>query len=187
MSKSSPGGMGRVAAVCSAPTAGIPKRPQAEIKIGRHGVEGDYHSGPVRKSHQTGEMKMNDRSISVLAKEVLDDVNRRLKVAAPPGGFGENILVEGVGDLSDLAPGHSIRFENGVVIEVTERNEPCANLNFWHKLVVKETLGRRGIVGVVKKEGALRPGEGVQVSKRKKPIFPPGRRPRRSRPSNRTK
>jgi hypothetical protein len=85
-------------AVCSSPTAGLAKTPRKEIEIGLWGVEGDRHAGPRRKSRRTGKMKKNDRMISVVAKEVLDDLNSRFSITIPPEGFGENILVEKVGD-----------------------------------------------------------------------------------------
>ncbi len=92
-----------------------------------------------------------------MAKEVVDDLNHRLAVSIPPGGFGENILVEGIGNLSNLAPGDLILLGNGILVEVTEQNAPCANLKIWHKLLPKESMGRHGIVGIVKKGGVLRP------------------------------
>jgi len=152
---------GRVVAVCRSATAGLLKRPEKEIWIGRYGVKGDSHAGRERRSRRTGLMKKNDRQISIVAKEVLDDLHRRLGVTIPPGGFGENILVEGIGDLSRLSEGDRIYFDGGVIVEVTEQNEPCANLNVWHKRVLYEVMGRRGIVGVVKKVGTIRPDEGV--------------------------
>lgn len=154
-------GTGRVVAVCRNSAAGLLKLPQDEIHIGRYGVKGDYHAGRKRLSRRTGLMKRNDRQISIVAKEVLDDLHRRLGISIPHGGFGENILVEGIGDLSNLSEGDRIYFDGGVIVEVTEQNEPCANLNVWHKRVLYEVMGRRGVVGVVKKGGTLRPGDRV--------------------------
>lgn len=156
---------GRVVAVCRRAIAGIPKTPEEEIRVGRYGVEGDYHAGPKRLSRRTGLIKRNDRQISIVAKEVLDDLQHRLGIAIPQGGFGENILVEGIGDLSNLSEGDQIAFESGVLVEVTEQNEPCANLNIWHKRVLYEVMGRRGIVGVVRKGGTVRPGDPVALKK----------------------
>ena len=163
---------GRVAAVCSSPTAGLLKRPLNEVQINQWGVQGDYHAGPRRRSRRTGKLKKNDRMISIVAKEVLDDLNRRFSIAIPPGGFGENVLVEKVGDLSDLQPGDQLLLGTGVVVEVTEQNEPCANLNIWNKRILYETMGRRGIVGVIKQGGTLRPGDGVRLKKSKRNADP---------------
>lgn len=156
---------GRVVAVCASSEAGLVKTPRNEIEIGPWGVEGDRHAGPRRRSRRTGKMKENDRMISVVAKEVLDELKGRFSIAIPPGGFGENILVEKVGDLSGLTAGDHLLFGAGIVVEVTEQNEPCANLKIWNKRVLYETMGRRGVVGVVKKGGMLRPGDAVRLKK----------------------
>jgi MOSC domain-containing protein YiiM len=50
-----------------------------------------------------------------------------------------------------------------VEVEVTAQNVPCANLSVYHPLVPKVVYGRRGIVGVVRAPGVLRPGEAVTV------------------------
>lgn len=156
---------GSVVAVCRRPAAGIPKIPQREIIVGPDGVEGDYHAGPKRRSRRTGRVKINDRQISIVAHEVLEALNRQLGIAIPQGGFGENILVAGLGDLSGLSEGDQVCFENGVVVEVTEQNPPCATLKRWHKQLPSESMGRRGVVGVVKKEGVIRPDERVTLKK----------------------
>lgn len=156
-------GTGQVVAVCRSAAAGLLKRPEEEILIGRYGVKGDYHAGRERRSRRTGLMKRNDRQISIVAKEVLDDLHHRLGITIPPGGFGENILVEGIGDLSHLCAGDRLSFDGGVIVEVTEQNEPCTHLNVWHKRVLYEVMGRRGIVGVVKKVGTIRPGDRVRL------------------------
>lgn len=157
---------GRVIAVCRRATPGLQKTPDDQIVIGLDGVEGDYHAGPERVSRRTGMIKENDRQVSIVAQEVLDDLHHRLGIEIPPGGFGENILVEGVGDLSDLAGGDRICFDDGVIVEVTEQNEPCAHLNVWHKRVLYEAIGRRGIVGTVKKGGTVRPGDRLVIKAR---------------------
>jgi MOSC domain-containing protein YiiM len=159
---------GRVVAVCSSPTAGLVKKPQDAIKIDQWGVQGDHHAGLERRSRRTGKMKKNDRMISIVSKEVLDDLNRRFSIAIPPGGFGENILIEKIGDLSDLDRGDRLLFGSGVIVEVTEQNEPCANLKIWNKRILYDVMGRRGVVGVVKRGGTLRSGEGVRLKKSKR-------------------
>ncbi len=154
---------GRVLAVCLSPRGGVPKYPQPQVTVGPYGVEGDHHYGAFRTSRRTGQPVPNLRQVSVCAQEVYDEVEAALGVRVPPGGFAENVLVEGLGDLSDLGPGDLLRFEGGVEFEVTEQNVPCANLSVYHPLVPRLVYGRRGIVGVVRRPGTLRPGEWVEV------------------------
>jgi MOSC domain-containing protein YiiM len=152
---------GRVTAVCLSSTGGVPKVPAPEVQVGPYGVEGDWHAGAERPSRQGA--VPNRRQVSVVAREALEGVAHDLGVSIPWGGFGENVLVEGLGTLGELQGGERLVFDSGVVLEVTEQNQPCRNLSVWHKLVPKSAYGRRGILAVVRATGTLRPGEGVWV------------------------
>ena len=118
---------GTVVAVCSKAERGVPKIPQAVVTVGEFGIEGDFHSGLMR-TRSSGEVLPNNRHISIVAKEVFDDLNRELGTEIPEGGFGENILVEGMGNLSELKEGDMMRFSSGVELEITGQNDPCKNL-----------------------------------------------------------
>ncbi|MBI1885841.1 MAG: MOSC domain-containing protein [Chloroflexi bacterium] len=154
---------GTVVAVCRRPDGGVPKNPEPEVIVGRFGLVGDYHAGKTRLNRKAGEVETNLRQISVVAKEVFDDLARELGAEIPPGGFGENVLVEGLGDLSGLKAGDVMQFSSGVEFEVTGQNDPCKNLMCWHPQVPKRAYGRRGIVGVVRRPGVLRPGDTVTL------------------------
>jgi MOSC domain-containing protein YiiM len=101
----------------------------------------------------------NTRHVSLVAKEVFDDLNRELGTNIPHGGFGENILVEDMGDLSDMADGAILRFSSGVELEVTEQNDPCKNLMVYHNQIPKKSYGRRGVLAIVKTTGRIKPGD----------------------------
>jgi MOSC domain-containing protein YiiM len=154
--------MGTVAAVCMRSEKGVPKYPQSEIVIGEYGVEGDYHSGPMR-TRSNGEVEPNRRHVTLVAKEVFDDLNRELDTDIPAGGFGENILVEGLGDLSDIKEGDLLSFSSGVELEVTGQNDPCKNLMVYHNQVPKRAYGRRGLLTMVRTTGRLKPGDSISV------------------------
>ncbi len=153
---------GTVVAVCLNPNPGIPKHPQPAVTVGPEGIEGDFHAGPIAR-HAGRNESPNRRQITVVAQEVIDALNRELSVAIPPGGFGENVLVQGLGDLADLKAGDLLRFSSGVELEVTGQSSPCQNLMVYHALLPKRVYGRRGIVAVVRIPGLLRPGDTVEV------------------------
>ena len=155
---------GTIVAVCSKAEKGVPKHPQPEITIGEYGVEGDWHSGPMR-TRGDGEVVPNTRHVSIVAKEVFDDLNRELGTDIPIGGFGENILVEGMGDLAELKEGDVLRFSSGVELEVTQQNDPCKNLMVYSELIPKRAYGRRGVLAVVKTQGRLKPGDAVTTAR----------------------
>jgi MOSC domain-containing protein YiiM len=153
---------GTVVAVCLRKEGGVPKYPQAEVAVGEYGIEGDWHSGPMR-TRSNGEVVPNTRHVSLVAKEVFDDLNRELGTDIPHGGFGENILVEGMGDLGGIAEGDVLRFSSGVKLEVTAQNDPCKNLMVYHNQIPKLSYGRRGLLAVVRTTGQLKPGDTVSV------------------------
>lgn len=154
--------IGTVVAVCLRKEGGVPKYPQPEVVVGEYGIDGDYHSGPMRR-RGNGEVVPNNRHVSIVAKEVFDDLNRELATNIPVGGFGENILIEGMGDLSDLKDGDLLRFSSGVELEVTGQNDPCSNLMVYHNQVPKRAYGRRGVLAVVKTTGRIKPGDTMSV------------------------
>ena len=156
---------GTVVAVCLRSESGVPKYPQPEIAVGSHGVEGDFHSGPINKHKKTGDPEPNKRHVTIVAQEALEAVNDQLQVELGPGSIGENIQVSGLGDLSGLKDGDLLELGADVVVRVSGQNAPCATLNVYHKDIIKSFLGRRGVAATVVKTGALRPGDAVKLVK----------------------
>ncbi|TSC71587.1 MAG: putative MOSC domain [Parcubacteria group bacterium Gr01-1014_38] len=156
---------GKVVAVCLSDKENVPKYPQPEAEIGPYGIVGDFHAGPTRISRRTGQPKFNDRQISLVAQEALDALNAELGITLKPGDLGENITTEGLGDLSDAQPGTRLRIGPSVILEVTEQNDPCKNLLVYHKLLVKKSYGKRGILAIVREgaEAKLRPGDSIVI------------------------
>lgn len=152
-----------VVAVCLSEVGGIPKYPQASVTVGAYGVEGDYHAGAMR-TNSKGEQVPNERQVSVVALEAIEAVGEALAVEIPHGGLGENVLVRGLGDLSQLQPGARLVFGSGVELEITEQNAPCANLSVYHPQAVKQLYGRRGVLATVVGRGTLQPGDSVTVA-----------------------
>jgi MOSC domain-containing protein YiiM len=153
---------GTVVAVCLRKEGGVPKHPQSEVIVGEYGIQGDWRSGPMR-TRSNGEVVPNTRHISLVAKEVFDDLNRELGTDIPHGGFGENILVEGMGDLGTITEGNVLRFSSGVELEVTGQNDPCKNLMVYHNQIPKLSYGRRGVLAIVRTTGRVKPGDTVSV------------------------
>lgn len=155
---------GTIAAVCISAEGNVPKYPQTEVVVGEYGFIGDIHAGPTRISRRTGQPKFNDRQVSFVAQEVLDTLNEKLGILLRPGDLGENVTTQGLGDLSNLMPGTRI-IAGDALFEVTEQNDPCKNLMRYHRLLVKESYGRRGILAIVVQgtDIPLRPGDGIAI------------------------
>ncbi|MBI4198620.1 MAG: MOSC domain-containing protein [Chloroflexi bacterium] len=145
------------------PRGGVPKQPQGSILVGPQGVEDDYHSGPVNRHKKKGEPEPNTRQVTLLAQEVLDGLNARLAILLKPGGLGENILVTGLGDLSELKVGDRLRLGPAVILEVSAQNRPCDSIRVYHPALPEAIAGRRGVTAVVVAGGRLRPGDACRV------------------------
>jgi MOSC domain-containing protein YiiM len=168
---------GRIHAVCTSEVHGYPKYPQDRIMVYELGIDGDAHSGPLRNSfRQPGTLKQNDRPISLVSREVMQEMNATLNLEMKPGDFNENIMVEGLGDLGDILVGALLFFSGGVVLEVTDQCYPCERLEKYNgpglnqALVSRTAAGiynRRGIVAKVLQTGELFPGEVISVQRRK--------------------
>jgi MOSC domain-containing protein YiiM len=147
------------------PASGVPKHSQNEVEVYTQGVRGDFHSGPVNRHKKTGAPEPNTRSISMVAKEVADNVGETLQIELQPGAFGENFLIEGLGDLSDLQKGDLIKLGPTVTVLVTGQNAPCSTLAVHHPDMVKFLAGKRGVVARVLYVGFVRPGDRAEVIK----------------------
>ena len=153
------GEQGRIVAVCLSATSGVPKYPQKSMVIASQGVEGDFHAGPVNRHKKSGDPEPNWRQVTLLAQEVLEDLNSRLGIQLKPGDLGENILVAGLGDLSGLTKGDGLHLGPEVVLEVTAQNRPCDTIRRYHPNLPEEVTGRRGVTAVVVSTGVVRPGD----------------------------
>ena len=157
--------IGRVVALCISEVGNVPKYPHEMITVGEFGFVGDFHAGKTRISRTTGQPKPNDRQVSLVAKEVLDNLSQELALELKPGDLGENITTEGLGNLADIPNGWSIKIGETVILEVTKQNDPCNNLSVYHRLMVKSSYGRRGLLAtVVGGAGTvLRPGATIEI------------------------
>lgn len=158
---------GVVVAVCTGKDGELWKTPVTEgVLVEEYGLRGDRHAGPTRVSHRDPSVrKSNDRQISIVAHEVLEEIGRALGVHLEAGSFGENVCVAGLGDLSEVRPGWLLRTDRGIVFRVTAQNDPCANLRQYHPQMVKASFGRRGLVAIVEAGAGLTlaPGDRVEL------------------------
>lgn len=170
---------GRVVAVCRSPRHGYPTYPRGRVTVAEDGIVGDAHSGSMRASFTNpGTQKPNDRPISIVAKEVMDDLNERFKMDVQPGDFNEQVLVEGMGDLSDVEIGDMVAFDSGVTLQVTDNAFPCTRLEAHnHHKLISELAGRRpdgtkftkrGILARVVSTGDLTAGQEITITPQSK-------------------
>jgi len=153
----------------------VGKEPKQEGHVTKWGIPGDHHFGETRLSSSARRRVPNNRPITVVGYEAGRDACERLGCPEiPVGGLGENFLLEGLGDLSDLVEGDRLHFvpqgeeEPSVILEVRKQNDPCSNLLIYHKQMVKELMDKRGVICTVLQEGDVRVGDTVRLASRSK-------------------
>jgi hypothetical protein len=150
----------------------VGKQPRESADITLWGIPGDRHYGETRYSPSRRRVVPNNRPITIFGVEAARAACEKLGAAPiPPGGVGENLLTEGLGDLGDLDEGDQLRVLDGegepkVIFEVRKQNEPCSNLQVYHRLMTKELMGRRGVICSVLKEGRVDVGDTVVLAKK---------------------
>lgn len=162
---------GTIIAVCYSKELinNVAKVPHDSGEIEQWGIREDRHYGETRIDSK-GNVVPNLRTITVLGVEGVRAAAENLGIdPIPPGGLGENLLIEGLGDLSEVGPGDEIRVlgEDGepkVVLEVYKQNDPCSSTQFYHKMMVKELYGRRGLLCTVTKPGPVSVGDKVIIA-----------------------
>ena len=156
---------GTIISVNISSNGGVPKYPQQEVFIDRHGITGDYHSGEINKHKKSGPSEPNSRPISIVSLEVLNEINATLGINLQPGDLAENITTNNLGNLAELEEGDTINIGAEVILRVTGQNKPCAVLNVYHDLVSKSLVNKRGITATVINTGTIKPNDTCYVIK----------------------
>jgi MOSC domain-containing protein YiiM len=165
---------GTILAICTSKHKGIPKYAQPVATVGTWGLEGDYHNKPTRWSYKRAIAVPNvDRHILLLDQETKEaiaaragDVFRGKVRLLKHGSLSENLLVQGLGDLLELA-GKRLHIRGGeVVLKVIEPAEPCKHVRAAYGLEVYTVLmSQRGMYCAIEsgKGRHIFPGNPIEV------------------------
>ncbi len=144
--------MGTVVSVNISEVRGVAKRPVPEITLKRrHGIVGDAHAGDWH------------RQVSLLAEESVDAMRAVSPLPLEDGAFAENINTRGV-ELKALPVGTRLRVGEAV-LEITQIGKECHTDCAVKRMVGKCVMPTEGVFAVVVKEGAVRPGDEVEVER----------------------
>lgn len=155
-------------------TRGVP-----HLALTLDGIAGDRHAGPVRAAdartpwHKRGTPIANTRQLSIVSLEECEEIAALMEVdAVDPALLGANLVLGGIAQLSLLAPASRLQFPSGAVVFVTEHNAPCrypaeklAEAHGRPRLAAtfaRAAIGRRGLVGLVEREGHVAEGDTVR-------------------------
>lgn len=142
--------MARVVSVNISERKGEQKRPVPEIQLKlRHGIVGDAHAGDWH------------RQISLLAEESVDTMRSGCPIPLDSGVFAENINTRGI-DLKNLPIGSRLRVGE-TEVEVTQIGKECHTDCAIKQAVGKCVMPTEGIFAVVVREGAIRPGDEIEI------------------------
>ncbi|MEV0975771.1 MOSC domain-containing protein [Streptomyces sp. NPDC049915] len=149
-----------------------PNRESIRLLAG-FGVEGDVHGGATVKHRfrmAKDPSQPNLRQVHLMHEELFDELRAAgFEVAA--GQLGENVTTRGI-DLLGLPTGARLLLGDEAVVEVTGLRNPCAQIDGFHKGLLKEVVARgadgrprfrSGIMSVVVAGGVVRPGDSVEV------------------------
>ena len=142
--------MGVVKAICTSAVKGVQKTEvEQAVLMADFGIAGDAHAGNWH------------RQVSLLAQEPIDAFKAR-GAEVNNGSFGENLIVEGLGDLKSYPIG--TRFICGdAVLELTQIGKKCHS-----HCAISHTMGEcimphEGVFTKVIKGGTITPGTTINV------------------------
>ena len=143
--------MSEVLAVCISEVRGIQKHPVecAELRVD-HGIVGDAHAGNWH------------RQVSLLGVESVEKLQEKLDaIRLKPGDFAENLLVSGI-TVYKLPVGTRLRIGTALC-EVTQIGKECHQDCAIRKAAGDCVMPREGIFVKVLENGAVKPGDAVEV------------------------
>ncbi len=164
---------GKIIAVAYSPELinNVGKDTHDSAEITRLGIPGDRHYGETRYSKSQRKTLPNDRPITILGVEATRNACEKLGIPPiPPGGLGENLLIDGLGDMSAMGDGDLVQVLDAegqpkVILRMSKQNDPCSNLRIYHKMMIKELMGKRGVICTVVQEGQVDVGDRVALIK----------------------
>ncbi|HEX6344510.1 MOSC domain-containing protein [Umezawaea sp.] len=167
--------MGIVEAVSRSSEYTFTKPTRTEIRLlAGLGVEGDVHQGTTvkhRSRMRRDPSAPNLRQVHLIHGELQDELRAAGFEEVRPGSVGENVTTRGV-DLLGLPTGTRLHLGGEAVVEVTGLRNPCAQLDGFHKGLMKAVLDRdaegnlvrrAGVMAVVLVGGPVRPGDAIRV------------------------
>ena len=136
--------------ICISPERGQFKQEGSEARlIADYGIENDGHAGEW------------DRQVTCLNYASVQKVNQEKDLNVGPGGFAENLLIEGI-DLVKVGVGGQLRLGDTAILKVSQIGKEDHPSVVTRTLVVT-LLPYEGLFCRVVQGGIIRPGDSVEV------------------------
>ena len=172
-----------VIAVSRSPKHTFSKPNEKFIKLIKgYGVEGDAHAGKkVKHRFLVGidPTRPNIRQVHLIQIELLEELDAK-GFSVNPGELGENITTRGV-DLFSLPTGTRLQIGTHVIVELTALRNPCIQIDWFQKGMLKEVIYKDadenlvrkvGVMGIMLEGGIVRPNDALTVKLPPKPHHP---------------
>ena len=172
-----------------APGPGFVSTATDRLELTYEGIPGDVHAGLARTSgarepwYARGTPMRNERQLSILSHHELAEVGATLGIERfDPAWIGGNLVLSGVPSLSLLPPRSILMFPSGAAVRIDGDNGPCrssgrsiaaATGEPKHEFAfVQAARHKRGLVGWVEREGAIRIGDPVTIRVWEQAFYP---------------
>lgn len=155
---------------------GLAKSETSSLMLRFDGIEGDCHGGLTRSS-DSRMTKMfardtevrNARQVSIVSAEEMAEVAKAMGLDSLDASWiGANIVTSGIPDLTLLPPSTRLQFPSGASLVIDMENLPCRYAAEEVEKHVRPQQGfvpaakqKRGVVGWVEREGAVKPGDAI--------------------------
>ena len=174
----------RVVSVHAGSNEDLSKEMHDMIQVELDGIVGDRHRSFHREAWQgdkqpAGTIRRNERQWSAVSVEELGAIQAAMVLDEPlqASHLGANLCLQGIGELSRLPKGTTLKFPSGAELIVEEYNPPCQDMS---RIVASRYTARsgeavsktafskaamlmRGVVGVVEVPGVIAAGDEVVV------------------------
>jgi len=142
--------MAKILAICTSPEKGTPKRgvEKAEF-IADHGISGDAHAGTWHKQ------------VSLLSFQKIEEF-RGKGAKVEFGGFGENLVVDGI-DFRSLPVGTILTAGKDVVMEITQIGKECHSRCAIYNVTGDCIMPREGVFAKVIHGGTVSAGDEMEI------------------------
>ncbi len=139
-----------IRAVCISERKGEQKHPVDRIELRpQHGIVGDAHAGNWH------------RQVSLLSKESVDRMQKKVSIPLHAGAFAENILCEGI-TLAELPIGTKLKI-GSALCEVTQIGKECHSDCAIRQQAGDCVMPREGIFAKVLEGGEARIGDQITI------------------------
>ncbi len=153
------------------------------------GIAGAFHAGltrpacgRVKSQYDRGTLIKNERQLSIVSQEELDQIAAKMGVdALDPARLGATMVIKGIADFSHVPPSSRLTAASGATMTIDMENRPCqfparslmADHGDSAKRFKPAAKDRRGVTAWVAAEGRVSVGDILTLHIPDQPVWAP--------------